>query len=150
MRILSRMNKERYGAALMILIGAAATLQGGDYRIGSLRHMGAGFMPVVYGGLLTAVGVLLAFTAKRGPDAAGHVPEWRGWLCIVAGVFAFALLGAHGGLVPATFVAVFVSALGDRQNTLRDAALLALLMVAAGVLIFRFGLHIQLPLFTWS
>lgn len=150
MRILQRMNKERCGAALMILLGAAVTLQGSEYRFGSLRHMGAGFMPVVYGVLLAIVGVLLMLTAKREPDEAGHPPEWRGWLCILASVFAFALLGSHGGLIPATFVSVFVAALGDRQNSLRDAALLALLMVAAGVLIFRFGLHIQLPLFTWS
>ena len=36
----------------------------------------------------------------------------------------FILLGKYGGLVPATFALVFISAMGDRQHTPRSAALL--------------------------
>jgi len=73
--------------------------------------------------------------------------QWRGWLCILGGVAAFVVLGAHGGLVPASFASVFVAALGDRRNSVRDAALLALAMTAFGVVVFHYGLHVLLPLF---
>ena len=75
--------------------------------------------------------------------------QWRGWLCIVAGALAFAVLGEHGGLVPASFVSVFIAAMGDRRNTWRSAAALAALLTALGVVVFHFGLHMLLPLFAW-
>ena len=58
-------------------------------------------------------------------------------------VLSFVLFGHYGGLAPATFASVFISAFGDRQNSVRDAALLSLLMVVAGYLIFSLGLHLQ-------
>jgi len=75
--------------------------------------------------------------------------QWRAWGCIVAGVLAFVVLGEHGGLVPASFAAVFVSAMGDRRNTWRSAAALAAGLTALGVVVFHYGLHLLLPLFTW-
>jgi hypothetical protein len=59
------------------------------------------------------------------------------------------VLGQHGGLVPASFVSVFLAALGDRNNSVRAAAGLAALMTALGVVVFHYGLHLLLPLFTW-
>lgn len=150
MSFLRRLNKDRTGAILLIVLGVAVIVQANGYRMGSLTRMGAGFMPTVYGTLIVLIGVMLGATAKRGPDEAGLPPEWRGWICIVAGVLAFVLFGTYGGLVPATFASVFISAMGDRKNTVRDAALLSLAMVIAGTLIFNVGLHLQLPLFSWG
>jgi hypothetical protein len=39
--------------------------------------------------------------------------------------------------------------LGDRQNSWRAAAALAASMTALGVVVFHFGLHMLLPLFSW-
>jgi len=150
LNFLRHLNRDRLGALLLILIGSGVVVQGTGYRMGTLTHMGAGFMPVVYGTLMTCIGIVLGVTAQRGPDAVRRKAEWRGWFCIVGGVAAFVVLGHWGGLAPATFAAVFISALGDRHNSLRDAALLALLMVVAGTLIFNVGLHLQLPLFGWG
>jgi hypothetical protein len=62
-----RFNRDRTGAALITLLSAAVIAQGRGYRMGQLTHMGAGFMPVVYGVLLVLVGLMLAATARRGP-----------------------------------------------------------------------------------
>jgi drug/metabolite transporter (DMT)-like permease len=145
-----RFNKDRYGAVLLILLGVAVVVEGSSYRIGSLTRMGAGFLPVVYGTLLASIGVALGLTSRRGPDERGLPAEWRGWLCILGGVLSFALVGRHGGLVPATFASVFISALGDRQNSVRDAAVLALVMVVASYLIFSLGLRLPLAPFAWE
>ena len=158
---MNKSTKDRLGGALLVATGAATVVAGTGYGMGTLRAMGSGFYPAVLGVLLALIGAVLFVTASRAPDAhlasapaemahlAGPVVQWRGWLCILGGALAFAVLGQHGGLVPASFVAVFVAALGDRGNSVRDAALLATLMTVLGVAVFHYGLHMLLPLFAW-
>lgn len=161
---LSGFNKDHVGGLLLVAAGLGVVVAGLGYRVGSLRQMGSGFFPVVLGALLALVGVALLATtplAHRDAPAAPPPPgaehahlsgprvQWRGWLCILGGVAAFVVLGAHGGLVPASFASVFIAALGDRRNTPRDAAALALAMTVFGVLVFHYGLHLLLPLFAW-
>ena len=158
---MNKLTKDHVGGALLVVTGVAVVIAGVGYGTGTLRQMGSGFLPVVLGVLMAAIGVAL-LASERGLPAgatteapaemahlAGPVVQWRGWLCIVAGVLSFVVLGQHGGLVPASFVSVFVAALGDRGNTWRAAAGLAALMTALGVVVFHFGLHLLLPLFTW-
>ena len=158
---MNKLTKDRLGGALLVASGAAAVVAGSGYGLGTLREMGSGFYPVVLGVLLVLIGLVLFATASRAPDAhlatapaemahlAGPVVQWRGWLCILGGALSFVVLGQHGGLVPASFVSVFVAALGDRNNSVRDAALLAALMTLLGVVVFHYGLHLLLPLFQW-
>ncbi len=158
---MNKWTKDHSGGVLLIAVGAAVVIAGVGYGMGSLRQMGSGFFPVVLGVLMALVGVALLATAPRAADAAtaepppetahlaGPVVQWRGWLCILGGVLAFVVLGEHGGLVPASFAAVFIAALGDRSNSVRAAAALAALMTALGVLVFHYGLHLLLPLFAW-
>ncbi|MGO4329016.1 tripartite tricarboxylate transporter TctB family protein [Cupriavidus sp. 2TAF22] len=154
-----RFRKDYYGGALMTLVGLAAVAAGLQYHTGTLSHMGPGFFPVAVGALLALVGVLIAMSARgdspQAAQPAGHghshsAPDLRGAVCIVLGALAFLLFGKYGGLIPATFSIVFISALGDRSNSLKQAALLALAMcvVAAGV--FWWALKLQLPLFGWG
>jgi hypothetical protein len=147
-----RMNKDRVSGALLVLLGAGIVLQAFSYRMGSLTRMGAGFIPAVLGTLLLLAGIAIAATAEPADFGTSESAptQWRGWICILAAVLAFVVVGSHGGLVPATFVTVFIASLGDRQNSLRDAALLALGVTLAGILIFSIGLQMQFPLFTWD
>ncbi len=159
-----RLGRDHIGGAVLLALGAAAVVAGVGYRMGTLRQMGPGFFPVVLGVLMALVGVAILATTPLAPKAldddapavaseyahlSGPVVQWRGWACIVGGIAAFVVLAAHGGLVPASFVSVFVAAMGDRRNGVRDAALLALVMTAFGVVVFHFGLHLLLPLFAW-
>jgi hypothetical protein len=150
---LKRYNKDYYGGALMFLLGAGAIYAGTQYKIGTLSAMGPGYFPVAIGAVLALMGILIALSARTG-GATGEDkhqrPEWRGWFCITASIIAFIVLGKHGGLLPATFAVVFIAALGDRQNTLKHAVLLALGVCVVAVVVFWWALHLQFPLFTWS
>ena len=158
---MNKLTKDHAGGALLVVTGVAVVIAGVGYGMGSLRQMGSGFFPAVLGVLMALIGAALLASARRVPDGAtreppaemahlaGPVVQWRGWLCIVAGVLSFVVLGQHGGLVPASFVSVFVAALGDRKNSWRAAAALAALMTTLGVVVFHYGLHLLLPLFTW-
>jgi hypothetical protein len=152
---LNAYNKDYYGGGLMFLLGVGAIYKGLGYEVGSLSRMGPGYFPVAVGAVLAAMGILIALAARSTavPDAAGkksQPPEWRGWAAIILSNIAFVVVGRYGGLLPATFAVVFIAALGDRQNTLKSAFLLALAMVAVCLVVFAWALKVQLPLFTWG
>jgi len=160
MRRPKNLGKDHYGALMLLALGAAVFAMGLGYRMGTLNRMGAGFIPVVLGVLMMGVGIVLGVTAAApGEEQIAHPlpgdgthkgPEWRGWLCILGGVLAVVVLGQYGGLMPATFGSVFVSAMGDRNNTVKGAALLGAILTVFCLIVFHYGLSLQLPLFRWG
>jgi hypothetical protein len=154
LRNVSGMPRDYYAGGLMVLIGLFTVLVGRHYELGTLTRMGPGYFPVVLGFVLIGIGVMIALTARMGAgaEAGEEVVRWpdpRGAVCILLGVVSFIVLGGHGGLVPATFASVFISALGDRSGTLKSSLLLAVSVTVVGVLVFSYGLQVQFPLFTW-
>ena len=143
---------------LMILFGLIAAVNGPNYRIGTLMHMGPGFMPTALGVVLILLGVAIAGTASVGADdgegSDGNLlpehPQWLAWLCILAGPFLFIMFGSVGGMAPATFACVFVSALGDREATWKSSLVLALGMTIFGVILFHYLLQIPMPVLEWK
>ena len=116
--------------------------------------MGPGFFPISLGVILVLVAIALFISARVATrpeeEESLPAPEWRGWILISLSVVAFGVLGVHGGLIPATFAIVFISALGERQNTLKSAVILGLSMVAVAVIVFSWALQINFPLFAWG
>jgi Tripartite tricarboxylate transporter TctB family len=160
---INKHNRDYYGGGLMLLFGLAAVWAGASYRIGSLERMGPGFFPVALGVILALTGVAIMIGAAANAIAEGKEegkeadqeanllhPEWRGWICISLSIVAFVVLGKYGGLVPATFGVVFISAMGDRQNTVKSALILAAAMCLVCVAIFWYALQVQFPLFQWG
>lgn len=145
--------RDYYGGVGLIAVGLGAAMASLRYGIGSLTDMGAGFFPAALGGLLALLGLGIALGAGRAQepvDAAPLALEWRGWLCIISSIVAFIVIGAHFGLLPATFAIVFISALGDRRNTVRRAALLASGISLLSVVLFWWALRVQMPLLLWN
>lgn len=142
--------RDYYGGALVMLVGVIVALHSITYHVGTLTHMGPGFYPAALGVLLALTGlgiVLNAPFAETEDSSEGWPPEWRGWFCIMLGIVAFIIAGTYGGLVPATFLVVFISAMGDRDNTWKSAFVLALVVVAISIVVFWWALGLQLPLF---
>jgi hypothetical protein len=147
------MKRDYYAGALMVLVGLVAAHDAANYSIGTLRQMGPGYFPLALGILLIILGIIIAGTAATGAnEEAEALPhsEWRGWLCIIGGPALFILLGKFGGMLPATFACVFVSALGDRETTLRGALTLAAAVTAFGVVLFHYLLKIPMPILHWG
>jgi hypothetical protein len=146
--------RDYYGGALMLLIGLGAVAQGMRYGVGTLTRMQSGFFPVALGCVLALLGVVIALGAKRAEagDSSEDAspPEWRGWICITLGIVAFLVLGRYGGLLPATFALVLISALGDRDNSVRVALILAAAICVVSVAVFWWALKLPFPLFSWG
>ena len=143
--------RDYYAGSLMLLLGVGAAVTGSGYKFGSLARMGPGFMPVVLGVVLAFLGILIAGTALASsePDDRKFLPDnpqWFGWACIIAGPILFIILGHYGGMIPAVFGCVFVSALGDKTATYKSSLILALSVTVFGVLLFHYLLNIPFPL----
>jgi hypothetical protein len=157
MQLLERIKRDQYGGALMFIIGLAAALESVHYRLGTLSRMGPGFFPGSVGVLLALTGIAIFATAKddAGPSETQSKkehrrPEWRGWFLISLSILSFIVLGTWGGLLPATFAIVFISALADRNNTWKDALLLSIAVQVVCIVVFWWLLQVQFPLFRWG
>jgi len=146
--------KELLSSGLMLLIGIGTVIVSLDYDVGSLSLMGPGYFPLLLGLLLIMVSMIMIATSsvdiEEDLNRYGGKPQYRAWAYVVLGMVLFILLGQYGGLVPATFALVFVSALGDRSNSVKAAILLGLAVSILAVAIFHYGLRMQFPLFAWG
>jgi hypothetical protein len=155
MTFVRNLHKDVVGGVLISGVGIAVATRSMFFNFGALSRMGPGYFPLALGVILTLVGIAIAVkgymaTGRQTQAKSVHPPEWRAWLLISLSIVTFVVLAKVGGLVPATFAIVFVSALGDRENSWRGAALLGLAMVAVSVVVFWWALQVQLPLFKWS
>ena len=149
--------KRILSAGLMVFFGAGTILKSLDYNLGTLSRMGPGYFPLLLGGTLVVLGLLALITPDTGRfPATDEEPgllrsrlrsHLRPWLAVTVGMLTFVIVGGAGGLVPGTFSLVFISALGDRQNSIRNCFWLAAGVTAAAVVVFHYGLRMQFPLF---
>jgi len=154
MAILLR-KKDFYAGLLMVLLGAGIGLNSTTYTLGTFAHMGPGLFPFILGVLMVLVGALIFITGLATPFEEGQrilpvAMEWRGWACILAGPLMFVLFGLYFGMAAATFMCVFVSALGDRTATLKGSAVLAAVVAVVGCLLFSYVLKVPFPLYRWG
>lgn len=137
----------------MMFIGLGTTIGSLDYNIGTLVRMGPGFFPMMLGVLLMLVAGLMIATpvaAEDQQESPDFRKQIRPWLMVVLGVAVFIVIGQYGGLVPAAFSMILISALGDRNNSLIDGLILAACVTAVAVGIFHYGMQMQFPLFRWG
>ena len=149
------LKKDFYAGLFMVLLGGGVTLNSTTYKLGTFMHMGPGMFPFMLGILMTFVGVLIFIAGLMTPLEEGErilpeTMEWRGWACILAGPLMFILFGMLFGMAAATFMCVFVSALGDRTATVKESAILAACITVAGTFLFSYILKVPFPLFRWG
>ena len=146
--------RDFYAGALVIFFGLVMALKGPGYNLGTLMHMGPGFLPTALGIILIGLGIAIAATAIGVPegedeDILPENPEWWGWACILAGPICFIIFGSLFGMIPGIFMCVLVAAFGDRTATLKSSVLLAAFVTAFGVGLFSYLLQIPMPLLAW-
>jgi hypothetical protein len=156
--------RDYYAGGLMSLIGVGVIIEARHYNLGSLFHMGPGFFPIILGVTLTLVGLAIAASAVTAAEEDLLTlpnPQWRAWFCILAGPSLFMLFGSDWpalqayvkyptGLIPATFICVFVSAMGDRDSKVLNSLILAAGVTIFGVALFEYVLQVSMPAWRWG
>jgi Tripartite tricarboxylate transporter TctB family len=155
--VLRRLVRKRdfYAGGLMILFGLVMALKGPSYNLGTLMHMGPGFLPTALGVILIGLGIAIIIPAIPVPegedeDIIPEHPQWFAWACILASPLAFIVFGSLGGLAPGTWACVFVASLGERTATWKGCFILATVITIFGVSLFHYVLQIPMPVFKWS
>jgi putative Ca2+/H+ antiporter (TMEM165/GDT1 family) len=147
--------RDFYAGGLMVLLGLGVALKGTTYRAGTLMHMGPGFLPTVLGIILVLIGLAIAAVALSPADndqdqsILPEQPQWWAWLCILLSPVFFIFFGRYFGMAPATFMCVFIAALGDKQATWRSSIVLSAIVTVFGVSLFSYFLQVPMPIFTW-
>jgi Tripartite tricarboxylate transporter TctB family len=134
---------------VFVAFGLAFALTSLRYELGTPLRMGPGYFPLVLGGILVLLGLLIVgkgFVA--GSDAEGRpgsVP-WRALVLIVLAVLFFGLTVRGLGLVPTTAVTAFLTALASYRTGILAAVAIAAGLTVLCVLIFVLALQLRLPL----
>jgi putative tricarboxylic transport membrane protein len=142
---MSHFNQDVIAGFLFVLFGALGLWISADYAMGTTFRMGPGYFPRVLCGLLVVLGVILA---AKGLVVGGERPEglhWRPLALVTVAVVGFAGLISTVGLAPAAFAVVLLGALGGPEFRAVEGIALAVLLTAAAIAIFKFGLNMTMP-----
>ncbi len=115
------------------------------YQMGSSVRMGPAYFPVVLGGILAALGllVLLDSLVEDGEPVAKF--HFRPLLWIGLSSLAFAYLLKPLGLVLASVALVFISAYGGHEFKWKEVTIMSVILAAFSVLVFVKGLSLPFP-----
>jgi len=116
------------------------------YQMGSSVRMGPAYFPVVLGGLLAFLGLLVLFDSivEEGPDVAKF--HFRPLLFVAVSSLAFAYLLKPLGLVLASVALVFISAFGGHEFKWKEVAIMSVVLVIFSVLVFVKALALPFPI----
>ena len=142
-----RPGKDFFAGLLFIAFGALAVAIGRGYPLGSAARMGPGYFPVLVGSLLLLVGIVVAargLSAKA--EGVGRLAI-KPLVLVLGAVLLFAATIEKLGLAVAILGVVVVGYLANTRRRPVELIVLALVLTAASVLIFYYGL--KLPFKVW-
>jgi hypothetical protein len=115
------------------------------YQMGSSVRMGPAYFPVVLGGLLAVLGLIVLFDAvvEEGPKVAKF--HFRPLIFIAISSLAFAYLLKPLGLVLSSIVLIFISAYGGHEFKWKEVAIMSVVLAIFSVLVFVKGLALPFP-----
>lgn len=126
--------------------GLASVWIARGYPMGTARRMGAGYFPIVLGGVLAVIGLVITVKSLLGEREPFSRLSWRPLLLISVSIVLFGLLIDPLGLILTTVVLVLVSGLaGFSFRWLESLALGGVLAVACAAL-FVYVLGLLIPL----
>jgi Tripartite tricarboxylate transporter TctB family len=141
-----RAQKDFWSGLMFLAFAAVAMTAASGYSLGSTGRMGPGYFPLLLGGVLALLGVLLVGRSLLiGGEQSGRL-SFLPLLVIAAAVLAFGLLIERLGLVVSLIVATLVSACASRDSRPVEVVLLAAALTAFSVAVFVYGLRLPLPL----
>ncbi len=154
MRIKSR--KDFFAGLLYLVVGAAFAWGSTYYTIGTSARMGPGYFPLLLGGLLALIGVVIMVAATTVPTVDGDPVgawAWKQIVFILGANFLFGVLLAGlpslgipaMGMVVAIYGLTFVASLAGDQFRFKEVFILATVLAAGSYAAFVWALKLQFP-----
>jgi putative tricarboxylic transport membrane protein len=145
-RGLIRAPQDFAGGACLLAVALFALWASGDLESGTLRAIGPGMLPRAIAVLLGLAGAaLVALSCLREGDALGRWPL-RGPFFVTLGILTFAATIRTAGLVVAGPLVAIVSGIASPETRMRELIPFALVVTAFCVGLFRYALHLPIPI----
>ncbi|MPZ39330.1 MAG: tripartite tricarboxylate transporter TctB family protein [Rhizobiales bacterium] len=141
-----RAPKDFWSGVMFIAFAAVALVAARNYSLGTAVRMGPGYFPMLLGGVLAGIGVILvirSFIVSGEPITPVHIVP------LAAIVLAVALFGAllqRLGLVLTLAIVIAISAFAGRQTRFVEVLALAGVLAVFSVAVFVYGLRLPLPI----
>ena len=145
-------DRKDFNAGIMyIAIGAFFAGFATNYPMGSAVRMGPAYFPTILGAMLVTLGLLLVFRSffMHGGERPSKT-HWQPLVGILGAVLLFAFLIDRTGLILASAVTMVACSLGGWDFKWKEQVVNSVVMTAAVVGIFYFGLGLPFRLFPWS
>lgn len=141
--------REVIAGGLFLAFAAAGLVLASDYPLGTAMRMGAGYFPMLVAAALGGLGVALllrGLTVQAAPAQQERLVHWRPSLLIGGSMLAFAWLLPTLGLALATLLMTLLSGLARQRARLGELTLLGGALGLFSVVVFAYGLGLNLPL----
>lgn len=136
-----------FGAGLLFAgIGLAAIVIGSGYPVGTAARMGPGYFPRGLGMILIGLGAILIFKGLRTSGAPLTVRNVRPLVIVMGSVLVFALTVNYLGLALGSALLVLLSSTASHEFRKVEALIAAVALAVFVVIVFGYGLKLQLPL----
>jgi vacuolar-type H+-ATPase subunit I/STV1 len=136
---------DTWAGAATIALALAVIYVSFEYGLGRGGRIGPGYVPLVIGLLLLALGVLLVARAGRSPDPLDTDIAWRQVGLVTAGIVAFALLLDRAGVLVAIMTTVLIAGPAAYGNTLLSMLISGTILAAFSWTLFVHFLKISIP-----
>jgi hypothetical protein len=141
-----RAPKDFWSGIMFLAFAATAMIAAHGYSLGSAGKMGPGYFPMMLGGALALIGIILvARSLVMTGEAVGRV-HFIPLGIITVGVVLFGVMLEPLGLVAALVVVTLVAAYAGRESHPLEAAALAAALAAFSVGVFVMALRLPLPI----
>lgn len=142
-----RSPKDFWAGVMFVAFGAfTAGWSLAHYPMETAVRMGPGYFPVLLGGLLAVLGLVVAARALAVDGPGLPAMHLRPLILVSLSVIAYGYLMARGGLVVATVAAVYIGALAGHEFRWKEVSVLAVVLVVFSWLVFVKGLTLPLPM----
>ena len=133
-------NRDVWAGLMLLGTGAAALWIARDYQFGTALRMGPGYFPSVLGGVLALFGFYLVIKGLRTKEPIEGGWSLRALVILPLSLVLFGVLMERAGFVPALATLIVAAAAAGRDFKLGEVALLAVVLTAACIAVFIWGL----------
>jgi len=142
-----------WAGMVFIGIGLLAIALSSEYPMGQTLRMGPGYFPTLLGAIMAGLGLIIAVLSFRLElENPAHIPwAFRPWLVLCGTLVVYGLMMRYGaGFVPSLVVLIAGCALAHKDVHILETVLLAIIVPAACVAVFIYGLGLPYRLFWWG
>lgn len=138
--------KDFFAGIMFLVIAVIAVLEARNYSFGTATKMGPGYFPAALGLVLGGLSLVLMLRSLVIDGDRLEALQLRPLGTLVLAIIGFGFIVTTLGLALSLTLVTFAAALASREVRVLEAAALSVGIAALSVLIFVYGLRMQMPI----